>query len=249
MRIGAEDKALGPSLAHVLATDAKLTRLIRVSSARHGIMSGATYLARYSRLMHIFHSRIALLPKFSAGTEELLRRLERSIAEELRAQFRSMTGRRSPDKPARFVELGLDGYPLFKIDPRTTGECYELPPGALIVKLDALSAVELLPLRFYTYVIDAPGCCFLYKRPLQLTELISGAYHSGMPIKHPMLLRNSYEVRCAGELCLVKDRGGNLVGLLANRSSGHFRPDVSAVRSLAALAMSLGIKDDCVIVI
>lgn len=159
-----------------------------------------------------------------------------------------MTTPRSSDKPPLRISRDQSGGPLYELE--LQGRPERLPVGAPRLALNSSNVARLKSNRFYVYIVDRAGQCVVYDRPLRPVELIRGAYHNKIAIKHPMLVDQAdCGVRAAGDMCVLKDPSNKLLGMLANRASGHFRPTLESIPSIVAAGQTLGLRQEQILVV
>ncbi|MED1625118.1 hypothetical protein [Bacillus pseudomycoides] len=87
--------------------------------------------------------------------------------------------------------------------------------------------------KFYIYAINTNNEPIIYMNSIPISELIRGRRYltyNSLPIVHPILLhKESLIAKGAGEVIFIKNRLGNVSGIILNNKSGHFRPPVSTL--------------------
>ena len=203
----------------------KYQRQLKAASDQCGKISGATYVLRCKAVGDLFSLMLNLRSQGKTTNAAIIQRKLHSVVNELRQQFRDMSGPLNPRKGKRIVEYQADGGPLYVFQPRLDRGLNNPYTEQLRFKLTKDTAQQIAPLQFHTYVIDKDGCCFIYQQPLKLPELVTGMFYKGYPMKHPGLLsEGELAVQAAGDLLLVKNDDNQLLGVFTTRASGHFRP-------------------------
>lgn len=125
-----------------------------------------------------------------------------------------------------------DGSGLIEFDRTSFDGLYAAAAKHMNHELSPLSkwrAAAVAVPTAYMFVVDEGGGLVVWKRPFRLGDLVLGrnrATVAGVPVAHPMLVPRTLRIRAAGELSPVL--GGiddaEVVGIVANLKSGHFRP-------------------------
>lgn len=240
------DVALGgPSPAPWLE-DAACQRIVSAYASglrrimdRYGARSRAAYVVKYTMATEVFAllvERRRSSPERASAIAELFEGLRIELVAHFAASAPAGAG--SARHPVERLERTVQGrsWPLYRaevvVDP---GQVARLRPH--IIRVDALRAATLRHGGTYLYCISSDGEILLYDRPLHHEELLVGAMHDTIAVKHPLLVYDcDLTVRCAGELCPARAPGGGLGGVIMSRGSGHFRPDPDALPSIIEAA-------------
>ncbi|TGV31334.1 hypothetical protein EN829_033285 [Mesorhizobium sp. M00.F.Ca.ET.186.01.1.1] len=221
---------------------------------KYGFYSVASLMIKYNLLIN----SLDLFVNCSKEEEELFRFELNKATNLVQDHYRntSRTERTNP-RGQRASIIDLDGNTAFIYDSEFYQQRYvesgkEAESSVIRISQERASAIE--DHQFYMYAITGEMEPLVYLQTIPLMDLIDGRKqlrNESGPIGHPVLLHNHNLIaRGAGEATFVKDRLGNIKGVIANNKSGHYCPPswtLSTVKK--AFARQLGISDDYVVTI